>query len=130
MTKTFSICKWEKFCHFKLENFLYDRKNPKFHLRTYSKFFVAIMDLIFLSMTVIREGICYGILDALPMWYIMICPYVFMPFYNISRLSTIYMVVVVSIERLYALYFPLVRNLRCSSYILCVILFSGNQLVK
>ena len=108
----------------------------KFHVFTIYCFnFVslALVDLIFLLMIVIRQGICTGILgqdkaldqDSMPLWLKTIYPYFIEPFFYISRLCTVYMVVVVSLERLQAVYSPLVYNSRCRYYISTAVFFSS-----
>ena len=95
---------------------------------------LALVDLIFLLMMVIKNGICYGILgqenhdsssDAMPLWLKTIYPFFIEPVFYISRLCTVYMVVVVSLERFHAVYSPLVYNTRCRYYISTAVFFSS-----
>ena len=94
---------------------------------------LALVDSIFLLMIVIRQGICTGILgqdkaldqDSMPLWLKTIYPYFIEPFFYISRLCTVYMVVVVSLERLQAVYSPLIYNSRCRYYISTAVFFSS-----
>ena len=95
---------------------------------------LALVDLIFLLMMVIKNGICYGILgqenhdsssDAMPLWLKTVYPFFIEPVFYISRLCTVYMVVVVSLERFHAVYSPLVYNTRCRYYISTAVFFSS-----
>ena len=97
-------------------------------------FSLALVDLIFLIMMVIKNGICYGIMgqenhdsssDAMPLWLKIIYPYFIEPVFYISRLCTVYMVVVVSLERFHAVYSPLLYNTRCRYYIPTAVFFSS-----
>ena len=64
--------------------------------------------------------------DSMPSWLRNIYPYFIEPLFYISRLCTVYMVVVVSLERLHAVYSPLVYNSRCRYYISTAVFFSSN----
>ena len=89
-------------------------------------FLSAVMDLVYLIFTVIRNGICRGILDTMPTWMAIIYPHFIYPMYYISLFCTVQMVVAISIERLFAISAPIGHNPRCRIYILTVIFFSGN----
>lgn len=95
-------------------------------LRILSEILSAVMDLVYLIFTVIRNGICRGILDTMPTWMAIIYPHFIYPMYYISLFCTVQMVVAISIERLFAISAPIVHNPRCKIYILTVIFFSGN----
>ena len=92
-----------------------------------SEFLSAVMDLVYLIFTVIRNGICRGILDTMPTWMAIIYPHFIYPMYYISLFCTVQMVVAISIERLFAISAPIGHNPRCRIYILTVVFFSGNE---
>ena len=86
----------------------------------------AVMDLVYLFMAVLRNGICRGILDSMPKWIATIYPYLIYPLYYMSLFCTVHMVVAISIERLFAISAPFGHhNPRCGIYILSVIIFSS-----
>ena len=91
-----------------------------------SEFLSAVMDLVYLIFTVIRNGICRGILDTVPTWMAIIYPHFIYPMYYISLFCTVQMVVAISIERLFAISAPIGHSPRCRIYILTAVLFSGN----
>ena len=74
-------------------------KNPSPQIRILVNFLSAVMDLVYLIFTVIRNGICRGILDTMPTWMAIIYPHFIYPMYYISLFCTVQMVVAISIER-------------------------------
>ena len=88
--------------------------------------FLAVMDLTFLIMLIIRDGLCYGIFyHEKPLWLDITFPFEIVPVLYILRFCTTYMLVVISIERYIALSTLLVYKSKCYSYILLVVLYSS-----
>ena len=93
---------------------------------TSSYVFPAVMDLTFLVMLIIRDGLCYGIfVNERPLWKEIIFPFGIVPMFYMLRFCTTYMLVVISIERCIALSNLLGYKTKCYSYILLVVLFSS-----
>ena len=71
------------------------------HLRRSTIFiFLAVVDLIFLVMLIIKEGLYYGIfINERPIWLYLIYPFGIHPMFYVFRFCTAYMLVVISIER-------------------------------
>ena len=97
------------------------------HLRTYTIFiFLAVVDLIFLVMLIIKEGLYYGIfINERPIWLYLIYPFGIHPMFYVFRFCTAYMLVVISIERFVVLSNSLAYKTKCYSYILFVVLCSS-----
>ena len=88
--------------------------------------FLAVMDLIFLIMLIISDGLCYGIfIYGRPRWLDIIYPFGIHPMFFMFRFCTTYMLVVISIERYIALSNLMVYKSRCHSYIILVVLYSS-----
>ena len=88
--------------------------------------FLAVMDLTFLIMLIIRDGLCYGIFyQEKPLWLDITFPFEIVPVLYMFRFCTTYMLVVISIERCIALSTLLVYKSKCYSYILLVVLYSS-----
>ena len=99
-------------------------------LRTSSYVFPAVMDLTFLVMLIIRDGLCYGIfVNERPLWKEIIFPFGIVPMFYMLRFCTTYMLLVISIERYIALSNLLGYKTKCYSYILLVVLFSSELLL-
>ena len=87
---------------------------------------LAVMDLIFLIMLIISDGLCYGIfIYGRPRWLDIIYPFGIHPMFFMFRFCTTYMLVVISIERYIALSNLMVYKSRSYSYIILVLLYSG-----
>ena len=88
--------------------------------------FLAVMDLIFLVILIIRDGIFYGIVvHGRPSWFKLVFPFGIYPMFFMFRFCTSYMLVVISIERCIALSNALVYKSRCHSYILLVVFYTS-----
>ena len=88
--------------------------------------FLAVLDLIFLVMLIISDGLLYGIfINERPLWLDLIYPFVIHPMFYMFRFCTAYMLVVISIERWIVLSNSLAYNTKCYSYILLVVLCSS-----
>ena len=88
--------------------------------------FLAVMDLIFLVMLIISDGLCYGIfINGRPRWLDIIYPFGIHPMFFMFRFCTTYMLVVISIERHIALSNLIAYKSRCYSYIILVVLYSS-----
>ena len=88
--------------------------------------FLAVLDLIFLAMLIISDGLLYGIfINERPLWLDLIYPFVIHPMFYMFRFCTAYMLVVISIERCIVLSNSLAYNTKCYSYILLVVLCSS-----
>ena len=85
------------------------------------------MDLLFLFAMIIDYGICFGIKkDAgCPLWYEIANPFFTMPIFYMIRFCTIYMIIVVSIERHNAISDSFDHISRPRIYICLVVVFSG-----
>ena len=84
------------------------------------------MDLIFLVILIIRDGIFYGIVvHGRPSWFKLVFPFGIYPMFFMFRFCTSYMLVVISIERCIALSNALVYKSRCHSYILLVVFYTS-----
>ena len=93
--------------------------------------FLAVMDLIFLIMLIISDGLCYGIfIYGRPRWLDIIYPFGIHPMFFMFRFCTTYMLVVISIERYIALSNLMVYKSRCYSYIILVVLYSSELVIN
>ena len=92
---------------------------------------LAVMDLIFLIMLIISDGLCYGIfIYGRPRWLDIIYPFGIHPMFFMFRFCTTYMLVVISIERYIALSNLMVYKSRCYSYIILVVLYSSELVIN
>ena len=95
-------------------------------VRTNFNIFTAVMDLTFLVMLIMRDGLCYGIfVYERPLWLDIIFPFGIVPVFYMLRFCTSYMLVVISIERHIALSNLIAYKSRCYSYIILVVLYSS-----
>ena len=93
--------------------------------------FPAVMDLTFLVMLILRDGLCYGIfVYDRPLWLDIIFPFGIVPVFYMLRFCTSYMLVVISIERCMALSNLLGYKTKCYSYIFLVVLFSSELIIS
>ena len=93
--------------------------------------FLAVMDLIFLVMLIISDGLLYGIfVNERPLWIDVIYPGVIHPMFYTFRFCSAYMLVVISFERFVVLSNSLAYKTKCYSYILLVILCSSELLIN
>jgi hypothetical protein len=90
------------------------------------------MDLLFLFAMILDQGICIGIKQdaGCPFWYEIATPFFTMPIFYMFRFCTIYMIILVSIERHNALSDSFDHTPRPCIYILLVILFSGKKILE
>ena len=93
---------------------------------TYYYVFLAVMDLTFLVMLILRDGLGYGIfVFGRPLWFDIMFPFVIVPLFYMLRFCTTYILVFISIERYIALSNLISYKTKWYSYILLVTFYSS-----
>ena len=92
----------------------------------YSYVFLAVMDLTFLIMLILRDGLGYGIfVFGRPLWLDIMFPFVIVPLFYMLRFCTTYILVFISIERYIALSNLISYKTKWYSYIFLVTFYSS-----
>ena len=88
--------------------------------------FPAVMDLTFLVMLILRDGLCYGVFASeRPLWLDIIFPFGIVPMFYMLRFCTTYILVFISIERYIALSNLISHKIKWYSYIILVTFYSS-----